>query len=141
MIKVEADGYLPQAIRFPGKDSEISDLILTRGSGPSGTVLAPDGTPAIGAGLMLIGAGYNQASMNSKGELMSFGGSSKIVKAGSIGEFVPEAGMGSIAGVGSLDERLCNDPTGISGNQSSYPNGSARQDHWQTPTHVRSVDQ
>ena len=87
MIKVEADGYLPQAIRFPGKDSEIADIVLKRGSGPGGTVLAPDGTPAIGAGIILIGAGYNQASVNSKGELMSNGGSSKMVQAGSSGEF------------------------------------------------------
>ncbi len=51
VIAIEADGYLPTAIRTIGSDEQnpVIDLALIRGTGPSGMVLDANGVAAADA--------------------------------------------------------------------------------------------
>jgi uncharacterized GH25 family protein len=69
LLKVEADGYLPESVTLLPGDSTNVDFVLKKGSGPAGTVVTPDGRPAAGATIVLLGDGYNQAGFDSAGEL------------------------------------------------------------------------
>ncbi len=73
VLKVEADGYLPVAVPLlSGSDSTNLAVTLKKGTGPEGTVALPNGKPAGGAKVILICDGWNQASLNSHGELSSY---------------------------------------------------------------------
>jgi hypothetical protein len=66
---VEADGYLPESASLLPGDASNVDFVLKKGSGPAGTVVTSDGKPAAGATIVLLGDEYNQAGLNSAGEL------------------------------------------------------------------------
>jgi peroxiredoxin len=54
-VRIEAAGYLPQVSRIiKGDEGNVQfDVKLKKGTGPAGIVKMPDGTPAVGAQLML----------------------------------------------------------------------------------------
>jgi beta-lactamase regulating signal transducer with metallopeptidase domain len=99
MLKVEADGYLPQAVSLPQRDATNVDFALKKGSGPAGTILNPDGTPAAGATVVTLGSGYNQAGFKSNGELTTYNrrGGVQVADAGGHFSFKPEWGIKCLA--------------------------------------------
>ena len=66
-LKVEADGYLPAVMPLPERDVTNFDFVLTKGSGPQGVVLSPDGSPAAGVTVVLLGDDGNDAQFTSTG--------------------------------------------------------------------------
>ncbi len=102
-LKVEADGYLPASMALPLRDATNVDFSITQGTGPQGIVWSPDGIPEIEATVVMIGRGMNEAAMNSKGELTTYGGNFGTRKTGSNGkfDFKPELGIRAIAAASS----------------------------------------
>ena len=72
VLKVEAEGYLPK--RFPVQPESRTnlDLQLEQGTGPSGTVLLPDGKPAQGVSLALLCEGEQEVSLDASGALRAW---------------------------------------------------------------------
>ncbi|MGH9646223.1 MAG: carboxypeptidase-like regulatory domain-containing protein [Bryobacteraceae bacterium] len=72
VLKVEAEGYKPK--RFPLQPESRTNLVLQleKGSGPSGTVLLPDGKPAQGVSLALLCEGEQEVSLDSSGALRAW---------------------------------------------------------------------
>ncbi len=87
LLLAEADGYLPSVATVLPGDATNVDFILKRGVGPAGTILTPDGKPAAGATLVLLGDGFNEASFNSAGELATRGNQSAQQTADADGKF------------------------------------------------------
>lgn len=79
LLKVEAEGYLPESLTVLPHDATNVDFVLKKGSGPAGTVVTPDGQPAAGATIVLLSDDYNQAGFNSGGELNAYGNRNKSV--------------------------------------------------------------
>ncbi len=99
LLMAEAEGYLPaMATLLPGDATNV-DFVLKRGSGPAGTVVEPDGRPAAGATLVLLGAGNNRAGLNKDGELTAYGDKSVSRTADTNGNFAfaPVLGIKSVA--------------------------------------------
>lgn len=57
VLKVEAEGYLPQLVKPPQEDRRGFDIQLQPGAGPSGTVWFPDERPAPHVSIALIRSG------------------------------------------------------------------------------------
>jgi beta-lactamase regulating signal transducer with metallopeptidase domain len=96
MLKVEADGYLPQAHPVDGESTATLDFFLKKGSGPAGRVLLADGSPATNATLVLLGEGNNQAGLR-QGELQSYRGMTPVpVRADGTFSFKPTLGARTI---------------------------------------------
>jgi beta-lactamase regulating signal transducer with metallopeptidase domain len=95
LLKVEADGYLPGSITLVPQDARNADIVLTKGTGPSGTVLDSDGKPAVGASLVLLCDGSDQVSLNSDGVLTAYWNKKLTTNTDASGHFVflPELGM------------------------------------------------
>jgi len=72
VLKVEAEGYLPQKVTLLPASRTNLNLTLQKGTGPSGTLLLPDGNPAQGASLMLLCADSSQTGLRSDGTLQAF---------------------------------------------------------------------
>ena len=72
LLKIEADGYLPGSISLVPQDANNADIALTKGTGPSGTVVDSAGNPATGATLVLLCDGADQVGLNSQGELTAY---------------------------------------------------------------------
>jgi uncharacterized GH25 family protein len=103
LLKVEAEGYLPESTAILPHDATNVDFILKKGSGPAGTVIMPDGKPAAGATIVLLGDDYNQAGFNSAGELTAYWNKSASRTADTNGNFAfkPVWGMKSLAAASS----------------------------------------
>jgi hypothetical protein len=102
LLKVEAEGYLPESAELlPGATN--LDFILKKGSGPAGTVVTPDGKPAVGATIVLLNDDYNQAGFNSAGELTAYGNKSNLHTADTNGNFAfkPVWGIKSVVAASS----------------------------------------
>jgi beta-lactamase regulating signal transducer with metallopeptidase domain len=99
LLKIEADGYLPGSITLIPQDSNNSDIALTKGTGPSGTVLDSDGKPAAGASLVLLCEGTDQVGLNSHGELTAYWNNKLMTNTDADGhfKFQPELGMKIVA--------------------------------------------
>ncbi|MGD0815574.1 MAG: hypothetical protein ABSA83_18430 [Verrucomicrobiota bacterium] len=69
LLKVEAEGYLPECKALLPQDATNVDFVLKKGSGPAGTIVTPDGKPAAGATVVLMRDGFNQATLSATGEL------------------------------------------------------------------------
>jgi protocatechuate 3,4-dioxygenase beta subunit len=71
-VRVDADGYRPLVSReiFPDEGGIDVTFELEKGEGPKGVVLAPDGTPAAGATVVL--GNEEQAAQIYNGELQDF---------------------------------------------------------------------
>jgi hypothetical protein len=69
LLKVEAEGYLPECKALLPQDATNVDIVLKKGSGPAGTVVTADGKPVSGATVVLLRDGFNQANLSSAGEL------------------------------------------------------------------------
>ena len=94
-LKVDADGYLPQVLNIQRSISTNVDFALKKGFGPAGTVLSPDGTPAVDASVITLSGEYNRAGLNARGELMTYGNRSALHKTDESGHFTfkPEWGV------------------------------------------------
>jgi beta-lactamase regulating signal transducer with metallopeptidase domain len=92
LLKVEADGYLPRAITPAPNDVTNQNFTLKRGTGAEGTVLAPDGRPADGASLTLLGGARFQPELRSAGDLTEIEG-----KADADGRFALKPKWGAYA--------------------------------------------
>ncbi len=110
LLKVEADGYLPQVARVPERDATNFDFALTRGSGPEGVVLLPDGSPAADVAVVLLGDDVNQAAFNSGGEFTAIFNRSRQQKTDATGHFAfkPEWGTRGIGAATSNGFALVN---------------------------------
>jgi beta-lactamase regulating signal transducer with metallopeptidase domain/uncharacterized GH25 family protein len=103
LLKVEAEGYLPESAAVLPHDATNVDFVLKKGSGPAGTVVTPDGQPAVGATIILLGDDYNQAGLNSAGELTAYANRSASRTADTNGAFAfkPVWGTKSLAAASS----------------------------------------
>jgi bla regulator protein BlaR1 len=103
LLKVEAEGYLPGSISLPPQDSDHADIALTKGTGPSGTVVDSEGKPAAGATLVLLCDGVDQVGFNSSGELTAYWNEKIKTTTDATGHFKlpPELGMKKIAAASS----------------------------------------
>ncbi len=63
ILKIEASGYLTVALTPPQDDRSSFDIALQPGSGPSGTVLLPDGQPAANVTVGLVCGGDHAAGI------------------------------------------------------------------------------
>jgi hypothetical protein len=72
ILKVEAEGYLPGKFTLLPESRTNFNLTLQKGTGPSGTVLLPDGQPAQGAPLMLLSLGESQVGLRGDGTLQAW---------------------------------------------------------------------
>lgn len=87
LLKVEAEGYLPQSVKLLPGDTTPINFILTKGSGPAGFVLDPDGRPAAGATVLLENDGRRPGSLSSAGELSGNGNDLALGHADAQGKF------------------------------------------------------
>jgi uncharacterized GH25 family protein len=103
LLKVEAEGYLPESAALLPGDATNVDFVLKKGSGPAGTVVTPDGKPAVGATIVLLNDDYNQAGFNSSGELTAYWNKSNLHTADTNGNFAfkPVWGMKSVVAASS----------------------------------------
>jgi uncharacterized GH25 family protein/peroxiredoxin len=86
LLKIEADGYLPRVVPAPRENRNNFDLTLEAGSGPSGTVLSPEGKPASGAYVGLICSGRQDLQVEGN-VLRSRPDGSEVQKADGEGHF------------------------------------------------------
>ncbi|HKI68598.1 MAG TPA: hypothetical protein VKA67_03355, partial [Verrucomicrobiae bacterium] len=79
------------------------DVLLTKGSGPKGTVMSPEGTPVPSTTLALLKNGFNQAGFNSAGELTAFRNQDLECKSDENGTFAfkPELEIKAVAAASS----------------------------------------
>ena len=99
MLKIEADDYLPAGAEISASDATNVDFLLRHGSGPSGTVVTPDGKPVSGATVILLKGEMNEAGVNADGELTAYGNRSAAHTTDANGNFSfkPVWGMKSLA--------------------------------------------
>lgn len=99
LLKVEADGYLPARVEVGPLDTQSMDVELTRGTGPSGTVVTPDGQPVAGAALVLLTGTLNEAGVDADGNVTARGNAAQEAKTDAAGKFAfkPVLGMKSVA--------------------------------------------
>ena len=74
-IRIEADGYLPASSRaiIPGEKTVDLEFKLKKGTGPSGIVRLPDGSPAIGADVYLNSSKYGLPLENNQQRFLRSG--------------------------------------------------------------------
>ena len=98
-LKVDADGYLPQAVNLTPQNASNVDFYLEKGAGPSGTVLNSDGKPAGGVSVVLLDGKDNRVGLWLRGKLTSFYDQSKVIKTDANGNFSfkPEWGIIAVA--------------------------------------------
>ncbi|MGN6644591.1 MAG: carboxypeptidase-like regulatory domain-containing protein, partial [Verrucomicrobiota bacterium] len=103
LLKVEAEGYLPASRTISANNSTNIDFILTKGTGPSGTVLNSEGKPVDGATVIQIGNDFNAASLDGKGELNAYWNKNISTKTTTNGHFSfkPVWGTKSVAAASS----------------------------------------
>ena len=103
MLKVEANGYLPQVVSVQAGDATNVNFQLKRGTGPAGTVVQPDGTPAAGASVVLLSDDSNQAGLAGVGELTAYSRPWANCQADAVGDFAfkPEWGITGVAAASS----------------------------------------
>ena len=87
LLKVEADGYLPARVAVGPLDTQFMDIELTRGTGPAGTVVTPDGQPVAGASLVLLTGTLNEAGIDFNGNVTARGNGAQETKTDSGGKF------------------------------------------------------
>jgi RNA polymerase sigma factor (sigma-70 family) len=90
-IRIEADGYLPAVSReiIPGESEVVLDFRLRKGTGPSGIVRLPDGSPASGADVYLNNPRkYGLSFDNNRQQYLSLGPDQFWVKTDRDGRFV-----------------------------------------------------
>ena len=98
VLKVEAEGYLPNAITVLPRDAADVDVALKKGSGPRGRVLSSDGAPVSGVTVLLLCDGSNQGGLDTKGELQAYGNTGRLRVTDVDGQFdfKPEWGMNAV---------------------------------------------
>lgn len=98
LLKVEAEGYLPASVSLSPHDQANLEIALTKGAGPAGTILSPDGKPAAITTVILL-CDEDQAGLDSKGELNSYRNRNLIIKtdAGGHFSFAPQLNMRAVA--------------------------------------------
>ena len=67
-VRIDADGYLPARSRaiIPGESDVDLEFQLKKGTGPSGIVKLPDGSPAVGADVYLNSPNYGLPLENNR---------------------------------------------------------------------------
>ncbi len=86
-IKVEADGYLPDASHSISREGGGRlEIGLVRGAGPSGVVVLPDGRPAWGANVVLVGGRF-PAVLRDSGEIDFSPDESRRFETNAMGQF------------------------------------------------------
>ncbi|MDB6019134.1 MAG: hypothetical protein JWR19_3623 [Pedosphaera sp.] len=95
MLQVTAEGYLPDKASVLPLQQTPANLILKKGSGPTGRVLLPDGKVAAGVGVLLICANDRNMGLGSAGQLNPYQNKTRLSKTDATGHFSfePELGM------------------------------------------------
>ena len=103
LLLAEAEGYLPLSATVLPRDASNVDFLLTKGSGPSGTVVLPDGTPVVGGSVALLGTGNNRIGLDPKGELSAYWNKELLGKTDTRGKFAfaPQWGTESVVATSS----------------------------------------
>lgn len=72
VLKVEAEGHLPAKFTVLPQAATNLEFALSKGSGPTGTVLLPNGQPAQGVMVGLLCGGQQDVHLGSDGRLTSY---------------------------------------------------------------------
>jgi uncharacterized GH25 family protein len=101
VVKIEADGYLPQRFSLQPESRTNLNFELQKGTGPIGKVLLPDGSPAQEASVVLLCAGDQRVALNANGELKDWEHKESIVLTDTDGSFAlrPDLDMVAVAAV------------------------------------------
>jgi protocatechuate 3,4-dioxygenase beta subunit len=88
-VQITARGYQPSTSRaiVPGEEDVVIDFKLEKGTGPSGLVKLPDGSPASGADVYLNSPKYGLPIENNRQSFLQFGADQHWVKTDSQGRF------------------------------------------------------
>lgn len=110
-LKFEAKGYLPAATLPLTGEKDHCDFSLTKGEGPSGTVLLPDGQPAAGVTVLLTcpqPAGGASLFLLGGGKFQDFRDPELLNTTDASGRFsfAPQFGMKAVAASGTAGFRL-----------------------------------
>lgn len=107
-LKFEAEGYLPAATPTLTSDTDHCDFSLTKGSGPSGTVLSPDGRPAAGVKVLLTcpQPGNGLLCLLGGGKFQDLDNKEATTDASGHFSFTPQFGMKAIAASGTEGFKL-----------------------------------
>jgi beta-lactamase regulating signal transducer with metallopeptidase domain/uncharacterized GH25 family protein len=88
LLLAEAEGYQPASVTVLPGDATNVDFLLTKGTGPSGTVVLADGAPAAGVSVALLDHGQNQVGFSpDKAELMAHWKKDLLRKTDAAGKF------------------------------------------------------
>ncbi|MGH7942759.1 MAG: hypothetical protein ACREFR_17000, partial [Limisphaerales bacterium] len=101
VIKIEAEGYLPQSVTLTPLEQTNADFALQKGNGPSGIVRLPDGKPAANAEVLLLCPDTRNSSLDYDGHLRPGWPPEEgiLLKTGRDGRFAfrPRIGMHAVA--------------------------------------------
>ncbi|MBI1175970.1 hypothetical protein GC207_00865 [bacterium] len=86
LLQVSAPGYEPVVVGPITTSTNGLVVRLSKGSGPGGTIILPDGQPADGA-TVIYGVSREQFGLNGKGELMDYGHHEAMTTADHAGKF------------------------------------------------------
>ena len=101
VLKLEAEGYLPLVYQLNSLAETNHDFALTKGTGPKGRVLLPNGEAAAGVTVVMLCKG-DQASLDGKGDVHTYQKKKqeKITDSEGLFAFAPELEMVSVAAGG-----------------------------------------
>lgn len=88
-VRIEADGYLAASSRtiVPGETAVELEFKLTKGTGPSGTVKLPGGSPAVRADVYLTSPNHGLDLENNQQKFQTLGPAGDWIKTDSQGRF------------------------------------------------------
>lgn len=66
VLKIEADGYLPQVQNIEPGSTLSMDFALKKGSGPGVRVVLPDGSPDTNAAVVMLNSDFNQVRLENR---------------------------------------------------------------------------
>ncbi|MEO5801947.1 MAG: M56 family metallopeptidase, partial [Verrucomicrobiota bacterium] len=103
ILKAEANGYFPAVSPAFLQSKTNFNFSLKKGSGPSGTVLLPGGTPAAKVSVALLCDGDSSLNLDDKGQISSWQNKKLITTTDANGKFsfAPELGMQSVVASGT----------------------------------------
>ncbi len=108
VITVQADGYLLERRQLVVNGPTNLDFVLKKGSRVAGTVVMPDGRPAVGATVVLLGEDHNRVGLTASSQLTSVGNKSIFCTTDRDGKF-------ESASIGEMKLLLAASADGIAG--------------------------
>ena len=98
VLLIEAPGYLPVSVMLHPYVRRGADVALQRGTGPTGSVLNPDGTPAAHVNVLLLCALSQNVSLTDAGHFNAYQAGAAVTNTDASGHFtfLPQIEMESV---------------------------------------------